>query len=130
MRGCSMRVSFAPRFRTGCRDEIGDSTAMSARRNSRERCDALNLFAQHGTRRGDAVVTIVEDFAPVLEAVAALERSTLEGTSDTLSAKAFRRASILPALARRLGLSPGRWCCLDDRAIPVPAATETASVGM
>ena len=79
--------------------------------------------------RGGAVVTIVEDFAPVLAAVGALERDTLKGTSDALSAQPFRRASILLALGRA-GFSPGQWCCLDDGTIPVPATAETMPVAL
>jgi len=80
--------------------------------------------------RGGAVVTSVEDFAPVLDAVLALERDTLDGQSDALSARPFRRASILAALDRRLGLKARRWCCLDDSAAAVTVAGETAPVAM
>ena len=75
---------------------------------------------------GIAVVTIVEDFAPIVEAVAALQRNTLDGTSDALSAQAFRRASVLPVLYRRLGLASPRWCCVDDAKMSAPQATEAA----
>src|SRR5205823_1762076 len=75
--------------------------------------------------RGVAAVTIVEDFAPILEAVAALQRDTLNGTSDALSAQPFRRASVLAAIYRRLGLASSRWCCVDDAKMASPQATET-----
>jgi mono/diheme cytochrome c family protein len=79
---------------------------------------------------GGAVVTTVEDFAPIFAAVDTLQRDTLNGNSDVLSALPFRRAAILSALERRPGSALGRWCCIDDSQIAVPAVVETVPVAL
>jgi len=79
---------------------------------------------------GSAIVTTVEDFAPISEAIDAMQRDTLNGESDALSAQPFRRAAILPALERPLGSTSARWCCLDDRKLLIPMVGETVPVAM
>jgi hypothetical protein len=92
--------------------------------------DAAKAAAPALRARGAATVTLLEDFAPIARAVSALERSTQEGTSDALSAQPFRRASVLAALDREIGLPPARWCCVDDRALPPPAVEERAALAI
>jgi mono/diheme cytochrome c family protein len=74
---------------------------------------------------GEAIVTIAEDFAPVLDVAAALQQ---EASADALSARPFRRAAVLAALERGLGLPPRPWCCLDDRSIAAAPKAETVAV--
>ena len=66
-----------------------------------------------------ASLTVREEFAPVLDALAALA----EDGGDTLGPKPFGRARVLPALFARLGMPAAEWCCDDARALP-PAVVE------
>ncbi|HEY2816245.1 MAG TPA: hypothetical protein VGK44_03820 [Casimicrobiaceae bacterium] len=83
----------------------------------------------HGAS-GGAVVTTVEDFPPMVAAGDALQRDTLNGTADALSAEPFRRVAVLSALERRLGSAQGRWCCLDAGKMAAPAVTEPVPVAL
>jgi hypothetical protein len=70
---------------------------------------------------GAASAIVVQDFAPVREAVAAMVRANLAGRYDGFDARPFRRAVLLPALFSRLGMKSGNWCCLDTSGMPLPA---------
>ena len=69
---------------------------------------------------GEAVITVLDDFAPVDAAIAEMSAQTRAGVLDVFSDLPFRRAAVLPALFARLGLRSQAWCCLDDAGMPVP----------
>ena len=56
-------------------------------------------------------VTLVDEFAPLDDAIEAMARETLAGKSDALAAKPFRRQPIVSDLNRHLGLAELDWCC-------------------
>jgi hypothetical protein len=64
---------------------------------------------------------VVQDFAPVHKAIAAMVRDNLAGRFDGFAAQPFRRAALMPELFTHLGVVTGRWCCLDDAGMPAPA---------
>jgi hypothetical protein len=68
-----------------------------------------------------ATVTVVDDFAPVRDALAAL---AADG-DEALAAKPFGRARVLAPLFARLGIARGEWCCEDAAPMP-PAVAESA----
>jgi hypothetical protein len=67
-----------------------------------------------------ATVTVVDDFAPVRDALAALAAED----DGALAAKPFGRARVLAPLFARLGIAPGEWCCEDAGRMP-PAVAES-----
>ena len=67
-----------------------------------------------------ALVTVVDDFAPVRDALAAL---AADG-DGALAAKPFGRARVLAPLFARLGIAPGEWCCGDTARMP-PVVAES-----
>lgn len=77
-------------------------------------------FAWSGSS-GTVNAIVVQDFAPVHKAIAAMVRDNVASRFDGLSAQPFRRATLLPGLFAHLGLVTGRWCCLDDAGMPAPA---------
>jgi hypothetical protein len=64
---------------------------------------------------------VVQDFALVHKAIAAMVRDNLAGRFDGFAAQPFRRAALMPELFAHLGVVTGRWCCLDDAGMPAPA---------
>jgi hypothetical protein len=70
---------------------------------------------------GSADAIVVRDFAPVQEAVASMLRDQSADRFDGFAAKPMRRAVLMAELFFRLGMPAGRWCCLDDSAMPPPA---------
>ena len=75
---------------------------------------------------GRARLQVVDDFAEVRKAIAALAREDLDGKFDGFSNAPFRRARLLPALFAAMGLPTGGWCCIDPTDLPVARA---ASLG-
>lgn len=67
---------------------------------------------------GKANVAIVEDFAVVSTAVAALVQQARAGSSDALSARPFRRATVVRSLQAELGMPRRAWCCEDAAGMP------------
>jgi hypothetical protein len=83
------------------------------------------------------ILTVLDDFAPVRQAVASMLKENAEGKLDAFSEQPFRRASVIPALFERLGMPALEWCCVDASRMPPPAmeshvaaseATEQAAV--
>jgi hypothetical protein len=72
-------------------------------------------------RPAAATVSVVDDFTPVRDALAAL---AAEG-DGALVAKPFGRARVLAPLFARLGIAPHEWCCEDAGRMP-PALAESA----
>jgi hypothetical protein len=68
--------------------------------------------------QGDVLITVSDDFAPLVTAVANLSADTAAGKSDALAARPFRRAALLSPLFERLEMPPLAWCCLDTRGMP------------
>ncbi len=73
---------------------------------------------------GEAVVTILGDFAPVSTAIDEMERRMARGESDVFAEGPFRRAAAMEEIFSRLGLKNRRACCLDARALPTARAEE------
>jgi hypothetical protein len=71
---------------------------------------------------GTAILTVMDDFSAVHEAIDAMARATLGGTSDVLARKPFRRARVMEALYEYLQMPRLMWCCLDDHEMPPPVA--------
>ncbi|MBA2253239.1 MAG: hypothetical protein H0W13_11165 [Nitrospirales bacterium] len=75
-----------------------------------------------GEGSGAAILTVMDDFSPVHEAIDTMARATLAGTSDVLARKPFRRARVMEALYEHLEMPRLSWCCLDDHEMPPPLA--------
>lgn len=73
---------------------------------------------------GSAVMTVVDDYAAVDQAIDKMARKTLMGTSDVFARKPFRRAGVMKALWSELGMPPLSWCCEDTDEMP-PAVAMT-----
>ncbi|HSD52822.1 MAG TPA: hypothetical protein VLC47_01585 [Burkholderiales bacterium] len=69
----------------------------------------------------EATVIVVDDFAPVRDALAVLAAAD----DSALAAKPFGRARVLAPLFARLGIAPREWCCEDAGRMP-PAVAESA----
>jgi hypothetical protein len=80
-----------------------------------------------GEGSGSAILTVMDDFSAVHEAIDAMARATLAGTSDVLARKPFRRARIMEALYDHLQMPRLMWCCLDDHGLPPPLADTDAT---
>lgn len=65
--------------------------------------------------------------AAVSAAVDELATATVNGESDALSDKPFRRDVIVPALLARLGLGRHMVCCANDAHLPAPEIDNTRS---
>lgn len=72
---------------------------------------------------GDAIVTLVDDLAPLRGAVAAMANAP--GPASTLAAQPFDRTRLTAALFSRLGISGYRLCC-NEAQLP-PARIEAAA---
>ena len=66
-------------------------------------------------------ITLVDEFSPLENAIEAMVGETLNGESDTLATRPFRRRQIVSDLNRHLGLAELEWCC----DLPPVAATQT-----
>jgi mono/diheme cytochrome c family protein len=77
-------------------------------------------FAWTGSS-GTVDAIVVQDFAPVHKAIAAMVRDNFAGRFDGFAAQPFHRSVLIPELFTRLGLVTGRWCCVDDAGMPAPA---------
>jgi hypothetical protein len=74
---------------------------------------------------GSAVMTVMEDYAPVHRAIDEMARETLAGGSDAFARKPFRRASLMKALFGQLKMPPLTWCCeAADKMPPVILMTD------
>jgi hypothetical protein len=67
---------------------------------------------------GSGTVAVMDDFAALRQAVAALAAQTQSGALDVLGAKPLRRAALMPALFAQLGMAPTHWCCVADTGMP------------
>ena len=76
---------------------------------------------------GSAAMTVAEDYASVDQAIDRLAHETLTGKSDVFARKPFRRAGVMKALWKELGMSPLNWCCEDAADMP-PAVAMTDQV--
>jgi mono/diheme cytochrome c family protein len=76
---------------------------------------------------GRLVLTVVQDFGPVREAVADLLHAADQGKSEIFSDGPFRRAVVVPALNEALGIAPVALCCVRDHGFP-PLAVEPAGI--
>jgi hypothetical protein len=69
-----------------------------------------------------AVLTIVEDFPALATLLSALADGGESG--DALSARPFRRATVLDALNAGLGMGALRTCCVDAAGLPAAAVDD------
>jgi mono/diheme cytochrome c family protein len=67
---------------------------------------------------GSAVMTAVEDYAPVHRALDAMARETLTGESDLFARKPFRRAGLMKGLFAHLKMPRLTWCCEETGNMP------------
>jgi hypothetical protein len=67
-----------------------------------------------------ATFTIADDMVPLVAAVDALAQETLDGRSDALAARPFRRVAVMRPIFADLGIAPMDWCCLDSDHLPPP----------
>ena len=74
--------------------------------------------ARGGVREASAraTVTVIDDFAPVRSAVAALAAEPGDGAP--LAARAFSRTRVLAPLFAQLGVPAREWCCEDSSRLP------------
>ena len=101
---------------------------LPARRGDGNRLESLQLaweegppnIKQNGALRGRAVVTVVNDFDPVIAGVERMVADTIAGKIDAFSAKPFRRAAVMPPLLGELRAKPLTWCCVSDADMPTP----------
>ncbi len=73
---------------------------------------------------GVADIWLLEDFAPVAEAIQEMAQETLAGGGDLFSAQPFRRSAVMETLFAKLGMPTRSWCCLDTSGMPPAAAPE------
>ncbi|MCI0547119.1 MAG: hypothetical protein L0027_07520, partial [Candidatus Rokubacteria bacterium] len=95
---------------------------LRARQRPRARPDgAEQLFP------GEATLLTVDDFAAASAAVTRLAARTAAGAADALGPAPFRRARVMAALERELGVGRGiEWCCLDTAGLPAPSLESEA----
>ncbi len=75
---------------------------------------------------GNAVMTTMDDFALVHNAVSVMAGQTDSGEVDAFSSMPFRRASAMKVLFVQLGMGSLEWCCVDDRGMP-PAVLDVGA---
>jgi hypothetical protein len=100
----------------------------AARRAGGERIERLVLAwpASNGTARTDRAargrvqVETADDYGPVRDALAGLERQAGSGAPSPLGPGPFERSRLMNALDAELGLSPLDRCCEDDALLPTP----------
>jgi mono/diheme cytochrome c family protein len=94
---------------------------LHARGSDGNALESLDLRWNGG--EGTSVLTVVDDFAPVRIAIAAMARDGEEGRFDGFGNAPFRRGRLMPSLWSGLGAVPGAWCCLDTAGLPPALAT-------
>jgi mono/diheme cytochrome c family protein len=109
----------AGRFRQGPSGNTiafrASSRGLSARLQDGNAIEAIELHRK-SEFVGEATVIVVDDFAPLRTAIAAM--AAAGGDPAPLSAARFSRATVMGALAKALALPPERWCCEDVRGFP------------
>lgn len=73
------------------------------------------------TARGQAVLTLREDFRAIREGIRELGEAGGDA-ADAVSSQPFRRVTFLNALYRRLGMPAMQACCVDASQLPPPVA--------
>ncbi len=113
------RVTLAPASR-GMRARLADGTAVAS---VEFRWRPRDVSVRAGTHEvtAHAVVNVVDDFAPVRDAIAALAADTTD--KGVFSALPFSRPRVLAALFEKLELHQREWCCNDASHLP-PARVE------
>jgi hypothetical protein len=71
----------------------------------------------HAQTEGELILTVMDDFAPVRAAVAALERQTLAG-AGILGPQPLYGPRVMAALFGALGLTPAIGCCEAPHPLP------------
>ena len=85
------------------------------------------LFPQEEQFTGTATLTLMEDFAPVNDAISALVQQSDKKRVHVFSSKPFRGTKVMQALFSQLGLTPTDWCCDDlTNMPPVNVASSSA----
>lgn len=85
------------------------------------------LFPRQERFTGAATLTLIQDFSPVNDAIAALVRQSDEKRIDVFSSEPFRGTKAMQALFSQLGLTPTNWCC-DERSNMPPVQAEIGDV--
>ena len=88
---------------------------LNPRRRNGELIESLQLtwddVSSNGAIQADATLTIRSDFKIVSDAVERLVEKTLNGETDVLDVRPFRRRAIMEALYQELGMPVLTWCC-------------------
>ena len=101
-------------------------SALHARREDGNAIRSLSLSwkssSEHNAAEfsGKAQATVVDDFAPVAQAIERMVEETISGESDVFTGKPFRRAAMIKALFEQLGMPNLKWCCADGHGLPEP----------
>jgi hypothetical protein len=95
-------------------------TGRRARRADGRRLERLVLRWQDRSAAAAAELTIVDDVGALSSAVAALAEEGAGHPRDPLADGPFRRARVMGALDRALGLPHRERCCEDAGALPPP----------
>ncbi len=69
-------------------------------------------------------VTLINDFAVLVEAIEILAARSTTEIVDALANRPFRRVVVLGTLFRALGMSEPAWCCIDSGSMPPPRLDE------
>jgi mono/diheme cytochrome c family protein len=69
-----------------------------------------------------ATLQVVDDFKKVTAAVDSLMRDTAGDRAGPFAPRPFQGTRAMQALFSSLGLAPTRWCCDDDRPLPLARA--------
>ena len=86
----------------------------------------LSTRNQSTQLNGSAIVTSLNDFTMVNEAIKRMVKETFEGDSALFARKPFRRTLLMKSLHEHLNMPSLTWCCTDDRRLP-PAISSIES---
>jgi hypothetical protein len=68
--------------------------------------------------KGSAIITTLNDFTMVHQAIEEMVKEALAGDSDLFARKPFRRSVLMRSLNEHLDMPSLTWCCTDDRRMP------------
>jgi hypothetical protein len=87
---------------------------------------SLSARDQSTEFKGSAIVTTLNDFTMVNEAIKEMVKEAYEGASDLFARKPFRRTVLMKSLNEHLNMPALTWCCTDDRKM-LPAVSSLES---
>ncbi len=90
--------------------------------------EAHSLRKSPTVLKGSAIITVLDDFSKVDEAINGMMNESLQGHSGTFTRTPFQRTVLLKSFYKHLGMPALAWCCEDDRKMP-PAISSLESHG-